>query len=182
MERFDIAATLFIKDYTSTRDYLFKLCKKHGLAWKEENQQITNDNNSSSNPLTAAEAAALVSLNVQDFLDVKLAYTSTEELNNDDNVTKVSFKKFDVNLGNHGSSFLLGIHGHFISPTFCNMFLAHLHQDLAFCTSPSSNRMLRVSSTVEGGLFLLGGKVSVATLFDPIARISWFPFFATYSR
>jgi hypothetical protein len=99
------------------------------------------------------------------FIDVHLGYTLMEEaIMSNEEVTNGTISKKDVPLGPHGNSFLLGIHRHFVSPHFYRKIIEHIQKDLAVCKSPTSNRMLRVSSEIPDSIFLLSNKVRGCSL------------------
>jgi hypothetical protein len=57
--------------------------------------------------------------NNSNFIDIRLGYTPIEQaITSNEEVTNVTIRKKDVPLVPHGNSFLLGIHGHSISPHF----------------------------------------------------------------
>ncbi len=170
LERFDAAANAFYRQYNShAGNYPLKLCEEHGLARKDDNP----NNLPSVHPkgITAPQAASHVgsvvvdtmehhigdvSSNNSNFVDVRLGYTPMEQaITSNEEVTNVTIRKKDVPLAPHGNSFLLGIHGHFISPHFYRKTIEHVQKDLAFCKSPTGNRMLRVLSEVPSSIFLL---------------------------
>lgn len=172
LERFDAAANLFFCKYNEQEagKYSLKLCEEHGLAWKDDSP----NNHPAKNPckcITASDAPSVVGLvavdtmqqhigeatrNCSKFKDVQLGYTLPKEaVMSNEEVTDVSVLKKDVPLGRHGTSFLLSIHGHFISPNFYRKIICHIQEDLTFCKSPTSNRMLRVSSEVPNSIIFL---------------------------
>ena len=181
LSRFHVAATLLFNEYTSySRDgsaFILKLTEAHGLAWKGNVEQSSPNVTciGAKDPITASQAAGLISpiaedvikraigdvSNPRNYLDVVLGITKLEEVveADDDELSEVTTIKKDIELGSHGNTFLLGIYGHFISPVFQRKLIRHVQEDLEFCTSPTGNRMLRVSSNVKESLFLLGNKV-----------------------
>ena len=182
-------------------NYPLKLCEEHGLAWKDDNPNNHPAENHSLHRecITASDAASHVGSVVVDtmeqhigdvtrndsnFIDVRLGYTLMEEaVMSNEEVTDVTIRKKDVPLGRHGNSFLLGIHGHFISPHFYRKIIEHIQKDLAFCKSPTGNRMLRVSSEVPNSIFLLSNKVRSCSLFPGcfvLAHLTHSPYIAPF--
>jgi hypothetical protein len=196
LDRFDATTNAFNRQYNSHMgNYPLKLCEEHGLAWKDDNP----NNLPSVHPecITALQAAnhvgsvvvdtmehhiGDVSGNNSNFIDVWLGYTLMEEaITSNEEVTDVTIMKKDVPLGPHDNSFLLGIHGHFISPHFYRKIIEHVQNDLAFCKSPTGNRMLRVSSEVPGSIFLLSNKVwqcSLCSCCPVLAHLTHAPYIA----
>jgi hypothetical protein len=91
---------------------------------------------------------------------LKLGIATINDINeaDDEQVSQVYTIKKDIELGSYGKTFLMGIYGFFFSPFFHWKLILKNQNDLAFCTSPTGNRMLRVSSMVKDSVFLMSNK------------------------